>query len=180
MKWTILPLCGAALLIGPVLADDQVKDAGSPVQPRYTYSQRASYDGIGKWHMGGHHDDPRPGFDHWISFAGQGHYYPVKRNGKTNTLNINGESVPQKGYITDELTDYALEWLSGRDSEEPFFLYLSHKAVHADFSPAKRHENQYADKTIPVPESQADTPENYAGKRTATRRSLRSTSRTCA
>ena len=29
-----------------------------------------------KWHMGGHHDDPRPGFDHWISFRGQGNYLP--------------------------------------------------------------------------------------------------------
>ena len=43
-------------------------------------------------------------------------------------------------------------------------MYLSHKAVHANFAPAERHNEQYADRTIPVPASQADTPENYAGK----------------
>jgi N-acetylglucosamine-6-sulfatase len=29
---------------------------------------------IGKWHMGGETDEPRPGFDRWISFRGQGVY----------------------------------------------------------------------------------------------------------
>ena len=31
-----------------------------------------------------------------------------------NKLNINGEHVLQKGYITDELTDYALGYLANR------------------------------------------------------------------
>ncbi len=30
---------------------------------------------VGKWHMGHDHDDPRPGFDHWVSFRGQGTYF---------------------------------------------------------------------------------------------------------
>jgi arylsulfatase A-like enzyme len=30
------------------------------------------------------------------------------------------------------------------DRERPFFLYLSHKAVHSMFQPAKRHASQYA------------------------------------
>ena len=79
-------------------------------------------------------------------------------------LNINGKPVPQKGYITDELTDYALEWLGGRDDDEPFFLYLSHKAVHAEFRPAERHRHLYADVDVPEPVTQADTEANYAGK----------------
>ncbi|MGI9391963.1 MAG: sulfatase family protein [Parvibaculales bacterium] len=122
---------------------------------------------VGKWHMGGHHDDPQKGFDHWVSFAGQGHYYPVKRGRSFNKLNVNGKKVVQKGYITDELTDYAVSWLKERkrsSMDKPFFLYLSHKAVHSNFMPAKRHEEQYARKRIPVPKSQADTPKNYKGK----------------
>ncbi|MEM1228339.1 MAG: sulfatase [Planctomycetota bacterium] len=108
------------------------------------YLQRAGYDTafIGKWHMGGHHDDPRPGFDHWISFRGQGNYLPP---GPKYTLNVNGERVKQKGYITDELTDYAIDWLQQRDEDTPFFLYLSHKAVHSNFTPAERHAGRYAD-----------------------------------
>ena len=45
----------------------------------------------------------------------------------------------KRGYITDELTDYAIDWLDNRDSDKPFFIYVSHKAVHADFVPADRH-----------------------------------------
>lgn len=126
------------------------------------FLQQAGYETafVGKWHMGGQSDDPRPGFDHWVSFRGQGRYYPARRT----TFNVNGKRVPQKGYITDELTDYAIEWLEGRSLEKPFFLFLSHKAVHARFEPAKRHAQQYADAKIPDPPTQSDTPENYSGK----------------
>ena len=75
-------------------------------------------------------------------------------------LNVNGKSVKQQGYITDELTEYALEFLSERRNK-PFFLYLSHKAVHASFEPAQRHQNQYADAQISLgraPAAHADVP----------------------
>lgn len=100
----------------------------------------------GKWHMGNEGDAPQPGFDHWVSFRGQGSYLP-SRNG----LNVNGNKVPQKGYITDELTDYALNWLDSLKRDQPFFLYLSHKAVHADFVPADRHKGMYAKETFVPP-----------------------------
>lgn len=109
------------------------------------YLQKAGYSTayIGKWHMGGKHDDPRPGFDHWISFPGQGQYLPP---GPNYTLNVNGKRVKQKGYITDELTDYAIEWMEQQSQDDkPFCLYLSHKAVHSNFTPAERHAGRYKD-----------------------------------
>ena len=113
---------------------------------------------VGKWHMGEHSDDPQPGFDHWVSFAGQGVYFDPE-------LNINGQRRRVEGYITDILTDHALSWLEGvRGEEKPFLLYLSHKAVHAEFEPAPRHEGRFADLEIPYPATMADTEENYAGK----------------
>jgi N-acetylglucosamine-6-sulfatase len=112
---------------------------------------------IGKWHMGGEGDDPQPGFDHWVSFRGQGNYLPDK-----NGLNVNGKRVPRKGYITDELTDYAVDWLKSLQPEKPFMLYLSHKATHAEFIPAKRHQGRYQDK--PMPNLVADTADDYADK----------------
>ena len=91
-----------------VIDNNRLVPEGTIFFPQYL--QRAGYSTafIGKWHMGGAHDDPRPGFDHWISFRGQGNYLPP---GPNYTLNVNGERVKQKGYITDELTDYAVEWL---------------------------------------------------------------------
>ncbi|HKD08741.1 MAG TPA: sulfatase [Bryobacteraceae bacterium] len=105
---------------------------------------------FGKWHMGNAGDDPQPGFDKWVSFRGQGTYLP-----STNGLNVDGKHVPQKGYITDELTDYALSWLETIPKEQPYFLYLSHKAVHADFVPAERHKGMYAKERFIPPKTMA-------------------------
>lgn len=127
---------------------------------------------IGKWHMGNDTDAPRPGFDKWISFKGQGHYYPTGdlppaavAAGQVNMLNVDGKEVSQKGYITDELTDYAMNWLEReRDPKKPFFLYLSHKAVHSDPLPPPRYAHQYDATRFELPASAANTPENYKGK----------------
>jgi len=91
---------------------------------------------IGKWHMA-RTNSPRPGFDHWVSFSGQGRY-------DKNKLNVDGKTVQSDVYITDELTNYAVRFLK-RKRGRPFMLYLSHKAVHGPFKPAERHENLYSD-----------------------------------
>jgi N-acetylglucosamine-6-sulfatase len=155
----------ASILTGLYTFKHRVVDNNNPVPPGTLffsqYLQQAGYETafIGKWHMGGEGDEPQPGFDHWVSFRGQGTYLP-SRNG----LNVDGRRVPQKGYITDELTDYALDWLKRRRGDKPFMLYLSHKAVHADFVPAARHRGRYRDKVFVPPPTQADTATNYAGK----------------
>lgn len=130
------------------------------------YLQKAGYRTafFGKWHMGGSKDAPRPGFDRWVSFRGQGHYFPPE-NRPNWSLNVDGKAVKQKGYITDELTDYCLDWLDEQKaSDKPFFVYLSHKGVHGDFFPPERHAGRYKDKPLPVPPTMADTPENYKDK----------------
>lgn len=126
--------------------------------------QRAGYRTayIGKWHMGEDEesDMPRPGFDRWVSFRGQGVYFDPM-------LNIDGSRRQVKGYTTDILTEHALEWLRGvrrADANRPFFLYLAHKAVHAEFQPAPRHAGRYATSSIPYPETMANTEANYRGK----------------
>jgi N-acetylglucosamine-6-sulfatase len=124
--------------------------AGTHFFPQYL--QKAGYKTafIGKWHMGGESDAPQPGFDRWVSFRGQGSYLPNK-----NGLNIDGKHVPQKGYITDELTDYALDFLREQKPGHPYFLYLSHKAVHADFIPPDKHKGKYKDREFVFPKSMA-------------------------
>ncbi len=111
---------------------------------------------LGKWHMGTD-DSPRPGIDQWVSFKGQGQFLDPE-------INVNGKPEKVKGYATDILNDRAVEFLK-RKHDKPFVLYLSHKAVHpnleqrpdgsvtdptaANFVPAERHKNLYADATIP-------------------------------
>ena len=87
----------------------------------------------------------RPGFDYWLSFKGQGHYIDPE-------LNENGREFVAKGYITDLLTDRALEWLKhGRDKKKPFSMCLWHKSVHQPFTPAPRHAHLYEGETLPPP-----------------------------
>lgn len=155
-----------------IVDNNSGSEEGLEFFPRYL--QEAGYETafVGKWHMGDDVDDPRPGFDRWVSFKGQGSYYPtdnippeLREQGVIHQLNVDGQHVDQKGYMTDELNDYAMDWLEEeRDSSKPFFLYLSHKAVHSDAVPAERHEGQYDDTEFTLPETAANTPENREGK----------------
>ncbi len=142
----------ASILTGLYAHKHQVVDNNNPVSKELIfyaqYLQQAGYQTalIGKWHMGGEFDDPQRGFNHWVSFKGQGSYTPT-----TQGLNVDGKPVPQKGYITDELTDYAVEWLKKQKKNEPFALYLSHKGVHGNFEPAPRHRGKFKDHTFLPP-----------------------------
>lgn len=117
--------------------------------------QHAGYETafVGKWHMDASTDAPRPGFDYWLSFRGQGVY-------EDPLLNENGRAVQRYGYITDLLTEYAVNWLR-QPRTRPFLLILSHKAPHNPAVPAERHAAALADTTLPEPVSFTDS---YEGK----------------
>lgn len=141
-----------------VIDNNRAIPAGTVYFPQYL--QKAGYATcfIGKWHMGGESDAPQPGWDHWVSFRGQGEYLPPNPD---YTLNVDGKRVKQKGYITTELTGYALDWLKQqKPSEKPFMLYLSHKAVHANFTPEPKYEGKFKDLPFKRPETEAGTPSN--------------------
>ncbi|MFC1635178.1 sulfatase [Planctomycetota bacterium] len=151
----------ASILTGQYMHHHRIVDNQRP-EPEGTvffpqYLQKAGYQTafVGKWHMGHDHDAPRPGFDHWVSFKGQGAYFDP-------TLNINNERRTFQGYTADVLTDQALTWLrDGRDGSRPFFLYLSFKSVHYPFQPAKRHQGRYREAKVERPETMANTERNY-------------------
>ena len=148
----------ASILTGLYTFRHRVIDNQRPV-PEGTlffpqYLQQAGYRTgfIGKWHMGHANDDPRPGFDYWFSFKGQGRYYPPAEY--KYTINDNGKRVPQDGYITTLLTKKAIEFLEAQEeSDEPFFLYLSHKAVHGPFTPEPKYEGSLKDEPFALPSS---------------------------
>ena len=78
---------------------------------------------IGKWHMG-NDASPRPGYDHWVSFRGQGTIVdPI--------FFEQGSEKRVPGYVTDLLNERAAEFV-GRKRRHPFALFLAHKAVHPD------------------------------------------------
>lgn len=119
--------------------------------------QRAGYRTahVGKWHMG-NDPTPRPGYDYWVSFAGQG---------KTNDPELfeNGRVHAVDGYITDLFTDRAIDFIRS-SSKQPFFVYVGHKAIHPEarqrddgtvdvkygrkFIPADRHKGRYDGRVV--------------------------------
>ncbi len=116
--------------------------------------QKAGYETafVGKWHMAPS-AAPRPGFDYWLSFKGQGKYIDPE-------LNENGRDFTQKGYMTDVLTVYADRWLR-QPHEKPFCMLLWHKAVHGPFTPAERHKEAFPDAQMPKP---ANFDDDFANK----------------
>ncbi|MBS1241455.1 MAG: betC 2 [Gemmatimonadetes bacterium] len=110
---------------------------------------------LGKWHMG-NEPTPRPGFDYWVAFPGQGRSIDPEffEDGRLHL-------VP--GYTTDLLTDRAVGFIE-RERGGPFMLYLAHKAIHPDvtqlndgsidpatperYVPAPRHQGRYQDRAV--------------------------------
>ncbi len=109
---------------------------------------------IGKWHLG---SDPT-GFDVWKILIGLGTYYnPV--------LIENGRKKQHTGYVTEIVTDLALDFLKhGRDPQKPFFLMYHHRAPHRQWEPNLKDLHRYDGAAIPEPATLFD---DYTGRGTA-------------
>jgi len=134
---------------------------------------------IGKWHMG-NDPTPRPGFDYWSALPGQGRTIDPD-------LYEDGRVHRVKGYVTDVLTDRAVDFIE-REREGPFMLYIAHKAVHPDarqlddgssdpnvnrvYTPAPRHKGLYEERVYPRQPNVVFSPDDLEGK-PALQRSLR-------
>ena len=149
----------ASILTGLYMHAHRVTDNFSPLsQSLVTFPQLLKQNGyrtgfLGKWHMGGDSDAPQPGFDHWVSFRGQGEYTDP-------TINRNGVSSKVQGYMGDVLTAEARRFIRDNASR-PFCLYLSHKAVHYPFQPPRRHANLWPGMAAPKPASMPYKEEFY-------------------
>jgi arylsulfatase A-like enzyme len=83
---------------------------------------------FGKWHMGHEDDSPRPGFDRWVSFVGQGVYFDPQ-------LNIDGTLTDATGYMTDILTAQAVSFIKAAPTDTPFLAFIAQKAAHPEIHP---------------------------------------------
>ena len=164
--WHATPLCSpnrACILTGQYASRHGILDNTSRSLASHRLAlfpqvlQRAGYRTahVGKWHMG-NDPTPRPGYDYWVSFAGQGLTIDPElfEDGRTHVV---------EGYITDIFVDRAIGFIEAA-AEVPFFVYIGHKAVHPEavqrddgtidrsvpmkFVPAPRHLGRYEDETI--------------------------------
>ena len=145
----------ASILTGMYSHSHKVVDNTAPLPegliffPQYLQENGYKTAFFGKWHMGNDSGAPQPGFDHWEGFKGQGEYYNPR-------INTNGEWIQHKDstYVTDLLTEHAILFMKNqKQADKPFFVYLSHKGVHDNFSAAKRHKDCYKDKELVLPQT---------------------------
>lgn len=105
---------------------------------------------VGKWHL----FSTPTGFDYWNILPDQGNYYNPK-------FIKNGKDTVYQGYVTDIITDQALNWITKNKDEAPFFLMLHHKAPHRNAMPPLKYLNKFNDRNFPLPSNFYD---DYSGR----------------
>ena len=115
--------------------------------------QKAGYQTavVGKWHLG----SMPTGFDYWEVIPGQGDYYNPR------FITMQRDTIVERGYLTNIITDKSLEWIDKRDKERPFCILIHHKAIHRNWLPELKYLNEYEDKTFPMPDTFYD---DYEGR----------------
>lgn len=105
---------------------------------------------IGKWHLGGESYWPLAhGFD--LNIAGHTHgspssyFFPYRKADQAwnpDMPNLDLSASSEGEYLTERLTDDALHFIE-RNRDRPFFLYLSHYAVHTPLQAPERLVRKY-------------------------------------
>ena len=113
---------------------------------------------FGKWHNGAYYPyTPNgQGFDEFYGFC-CGHW----SNYFNPILQHNEDMVQAEGYITDILTDAAIEFIS-QHKREPFFCYVPYNAPHSPFQVPDEYFNKYKSLLVPDDEESKKLASIYA------------------
>jgi len=97
---------------------------------------------FGKWHNGAHYPytPNAQGFDEFIGFKA-GHW----SNYFDTVLDHNEDTLYSEGYITDVLTDRAIEFIR-KNHERPFFCYIPYNAPHTPYQVPDAYFNRMIDR----------------------------------
>src|SRR5688500_2427594 len=99
---------------------------------------------FGKWHLGSAerlHPLAR-GFDEFYGFLGGDHSYFEAGSNGMNPLLDGRRPVEATGYLTDVLTDRAVDFIK-REKARPFFLYLAYNAVHTPMQAPDKYLSRF-------------------------------------
>ena len=109
---------------------------------------------IGKWHL----QSLPVGFDYWKVLPDQGNYF------QPDFVEMTKDTVRYKGYVTNLISDFSLDWLNKRDTTKPFFMVIGEKATHRNWMPAIEDLGAYDAQEFPMPTNFFDA---YEGRTAA-------------
>ena len=114
---------------------------------------------VGKWHL----QTLPSGFDYWKILPDQGNYF------QPNFIGMKNDTVMHQGYVTDLISDFALEWIEARDETKPFFMVVGEKATHRNWLPAIQDLDEFEDREFPFPKTFND---DYGGRQAAAQQDM--------
>jgi len=99
---------------------------------------------FGKWHNGSqwpYHPNAR-GFDEYYGFTSGhwGEYFDPP-------LEQNGQPVRGKGFISDDLTNHAIDFIA-KNKEKPFLCYIPYNTPHSPFCVPDEYWNRFKESSI--------------------------------
>jgi len=95
----------------------------------------------GKWHSG-----KTDGYFPWDRGFDEA-YYATLYNYFNNVGLLNGERVETKGWATDRITDFAIDFIK-RNSKKKFFVYVSYMAPHEPWYAPDEYTEKYTNKGL--------------------------------
>lgn len=153
-------ICGpsrATLLTGAYSHKNGFKNNGDafdihqPLFSREMKKQGYQTAWIGKWHLG---VSPEDSFDEWVILPGQGHYFNPDFINRKDTFRLDG-------YVTDLITDLAIDFLEDRDQSQPFVMVVGEKAPHRNWMPDLQDLGRFDSIDFPLPSNFYD---DYTGR----------------
>jgi len=112
---------------------------------------------VGKWHLG---TEPT-GFDYYNVLPGQGAYFNPRLKESTEPWRPGFRGgTRHEGYVTDVITDIALNTLKNRPKDKPFCLMYHHKAPHDMWEYDEKHAHLFKDVDVPEPDNLFDDYKN--------------------
>lgn len=152
-------LTGKYSHINGYMVNERKFDATQDVFPELLQQNGYQTAWIGKLHLGA---IPK-GLDYWNVLPGQGHYF------NPDFINTQYDTTRHKGYVTDIITDFSVDWINNRDTTRPFFLVVGQKATHREWQPALEDLGMYDSVTFPLPATFYD---DYKGREAAAKQDM--------
>lgn len=114
---------------------------------------------IGKWHL----KSTPQGFDYSDVLINQGEYYQPRFVRDHDTTIV-------EGYVTDIITDKAIQFIKNTKKDQPFCLLYHHKAPHRNWMPKLEDLSEDGDTTYALPKTFRD---KYKGRPAAASADMR-------